>query len=198
MVAILLPMSTRIDTPLPAWSVRLVDELEASDQRTKDLVGGFTQEQLNWQPQPTAWSVGQCLEHLCITNEAYLPAISSSLEGQRSAIVQEIMPGWFGRWFLRSYIEPSPQTKRAPAPKKIVPGSRVDLSVLDRFLRSNQAARELVRRASSYDVNRIRFRNPLIPVIRFTAGTGLQIVSGHERRHLLQAERVKQSADFPR
>ncbi|HVH86626.1 MAG TPA: hypothetical protein VM912_07865, partial [Terriglobales bacterium] len=96
------------------------------------------------------------------------------------------------------YIEPSPQSKYASAPKKITPGARVEPSVLDRFLRSNQAARELVRHAGDYDVNHIRFRNPFIPVLRFTAGTGLQIVSRHQRRHLLQAECVKRSLDFPR
>jgi hypothetical protein len=41
------------------------------------------------------------------------------------------------------------------------------------------------------------FRNPFVPVIRFTVGTGLEILSKHERRHLLQAERVRESAGFP-
>ena len=47
------------------------------------------------------------------------------------------------------------------------------------------------------NVNRIRFWNPFIPGIRFTVGTGLQIIVGHERRHLLQAERVLHSPSFP-
>ncbi|SRR5216684_6794161 len=191
-------MATQIGAVLPAWSNRLLAEFDAADQSARELITGLTPEQLNWQPAPGAWSVGQCLEHLCITNEAYLPAISGSLAGKPDSAVQEITPGWFGRWFIRSFIEPSPQTKRAKAPKKIVPGARVELSVLDRFLRGNQAARELVRHAGDYDVNRIRFRNPFIPVLRFTAGTGLQIVSRHQRRHLLQAERTKRSLDFPR
>jgi len=45
------------------------------------------------------------------------------------------------------------------------------------------------QRASGYDVNRIRFKNPFI---RFT------IVSKHQDRHLLQAEHVKQAVDFPK
>ncbi len=196
-------MAPQIGAALPAWSIRLIAEIDAADQSAKKLVDGLSPEQLNWQPVPGAWSVGQCLEHLCITNEAYLPAISASLAaksvtGKSVSAVQEITPGWFARWFIRSFVEPSPQTKRASAPKKIVPAARVEASVLDRFLRSNQAARELVRRAGDYDVNRIRFRNPFFPILRFTSGTGLQIVSGHERRHLLQAERVKQSLAFPR
>jgi hypothetical protein len=172
-------------------------ELDAADETAKELVTGLTPEQLNWQPGLNAWSVGQCLEHLCRMNEVYLPAISSSLIGKPSSAVPDITPGWFGRWFIRSYVEPSPDTKRAPAPKMIVPSAQVESSVLDRFLRSNEDVRELVRHASNCDVNCIRFRNPFIPIIRFTVGTGLEVVSKHERRHLLQAGRVKGSLGFP-
>src|SRR5437660_3944729 len=191
------PIGAQTTIALPAWSTRMISELEAADQYAKELVSPLTVEQLNWQTGRGAWSVGQCLEHLCIATEVYLPAISAALAGQSIASVPEITPGWFARWFIRSYLEPSPQSKRAPAPKKIVPGPRVEPSVLDRFLSSNQATRELIRSAAAHNVNRIRFKNPLIPGIRFTVGTGLQIICSHERRHLLQADRVKQSLNFP-
>jgi hypothetical protein len=75
-------MAPPIVTVLPAWSVRLLAELDAADERANELVIGINPEQLDWQPAPGAWSVGQCLEHLCIANEVYLPAISASLAGK--------------------------------------------------------------------------------------------------------------------
>jgi hypothetical protein len=191
-------MGAQATITLPDWSTRLINELDAADQHAKELASPLTVEQLNWQSVGGAWSVGQCLEHLCITNELYLPAISAALAVKSTASVQEITPGWFARWFIRSYIEPSPRSKSARAPKKIAPGPRVKLSVLDRFLSSNQAVREVIRRAGAHNVNRIRFKNPFIPGIRFTVGTGFEIICSHERRHLLQAERVRGSLDFPR
>jgi hypothetical protein len=191
-------MATAQDTRATGWSMRLAFELSGNDQTAQRLVDGLTEEQLNWAPGPGRWSVGQCLEHLCITNEAYLPAISAALQGKPDAPVEEIKPGWFGGWFIRKFIEPSPNSKPAPAPSKIKPTSRVGLSVIDRFLAGNKACRELIVSARSKDVNRIRFWNPLFPGIRFTSGTGLQIIASHERRHLLQAERVRDSAGFPR
>jgi hypothetical protein len=86
---------------------------------------------------------------------------------------------------------------RARAPRKIAPARQIDPSVLDLLLRSNDAARDLVRRAGAYDINRVRFPNPLAPLVRFTVGTGFEIVWRHQRRHLLQAERIKQTAAFP-
>jgi hypothetical protein len=55
----------------------------------------------------------------------------------------------------------------------------------------------LVNRAAPYNVNRIRFKNPFIAGLRFSVATGLQVLAAHERRHLLQAERIRASSDFP-
>jgi hypothetical protein len=174
-----------------------VSELQAADARASALAKTLTSMQLNWKPRPDVWSIGQCLEHLCVANEVYLPPISDALQGRDPAPVQEIRPGWLGRWFIRNYIEPSSETKRARAPKKIAPGTRIESSILERFLRSNEAARDVVRGAALYDVNRIRFKNPFIPALRFSVGTGLEVLAAHERRHLLQAARVRESSDFP-
>ena len=178
------------------WSTRLIEELHASDRRALDLARGLTAAQINWRPSEGAWSVGQCLHHLLVSNNVYLPPIEAALRGQAPSPVQDITPGWFGRYFIRTYIQASSRGRRR-APGKIAPAQQVDLSVVDQFVGSNDVARDLVRRASAYDVNRIRFRNPFVPLIRFTIGTGFEIVSHHQRRHLLQADRVRQAAGFP-
>ncbi len=185
-------------TAAPAWASRLLQEIDDADVRATRLASGLTTAQLNWKPSPQEWSVGQCLDHLCVANDVYLASIARSFEGHAPAAVSDITPGWFGRWFIRAYIEPSEVTKRGRAPRKIVPASSVDPSILDRFLATNQALRDHVRRASGYDVNRIRFKNPFVTGIRFTVGTGFEILVRHQRRHLLQAERVVARPDFPR
>ena len=175
----------------PPWSVRVIAELSSADTRAVAVASGLTAQELNWKSHPGEWSIGQCIDHLLVSNTVYCPAILKALEGQPHGRVDEVVPGWFGRWFIENYIESSVRTKPHRAPKKITPVSQVDPSVLDRFLESNQGARELVQRAATYDVNRIRFRNPFVPLIHFTVGTGFEILSKHQRRHLLQAERMR-------
>jgi len=189
-------MPAASDNALPAWAARAIDELHASDRQATAVALGLDAEQLNQSPAPGSWSVGQCLEHLYIANEVYLPPMTRALQGQSPSAVEQVTPGWFGRYFIRTYIDPTTQKARAKAPGKIRPAQRVDADILARFLRSNDAARDLVRRASAFDVNRIRFKNPFVGGIRFTVGTGIEIIWRHQRRHLLQAERARAGIDL--
>jgi hypothetical protein len=185
---------------LPPWGSRLIAEFNARDKLATSLAQGLSPHQLNWQPQAGSWSIGQCLEHLSIGNEMYCRAISDALTQRATGAVEEIRPKLFGRMFLRNYIEPSAKTRRVTAPKVVRPTatSKIDLSILDRFIRTSDEARELVERARNHDVNRIRFKNPFVPIMNFTVGAAFEIVSKHDLRHLLQAERVRKSPEFPR
>ena len=86
----------------PTWAARLLRQIDEADARAARLASGFTTTQLNWKPSPGEWSVGQCLDHLCVANDVYLASIARSFEGRPRAVVSEISPGWFGRWFIRS------------------------------------------------------------------------------------------------
>jgi hypothetical protein len=68
---------------------------------------------------------------------------------------------------------------------------------LQRFLRSQGDVRAVIHEGAGLDLNRIRFHNPFIGLLRFTVGAGFLIVAAHDRRHLWQAEQVRQSAGFP-
>src|SRR6201989_1207492 len=105
----------------PRWVLRLTSDLDAADARAIALTNGLSAAQLHCRPRPDAWSIGQCLEHLCLSNEVYIEPIIESLPAQPTGPVDEITPGWFGRWFIRKYIEPTTQKSRARAPRKAAP-----------------------------------------------------------------------------
>lgn len=182
---------------LPPWCTRLLAELQDADRRAQALCASLTPQQLGWNPRPGGWSIGQCLEHLRISGAEYLPVIKEALAIAPAGFADEIRPGWFGRLFIDKFIDPETAKGRAKAPGKIRPGPTVPPDVLERFLAGNRELRAMVQGAARIDVNRVRFRNPFVGPIRFTVGTGFEILSRHERRHLGQAERVTQSAGFP-
>ena len=187
-----------IGLAVPEWFTRLATDLDAADARATALVSGLAPVQLNWKPDARSWSVGQCLEHLCLSNEVYVVPLREALVNAPRGAADEITPGWFARWFIRAYIEPATQKKRGRAPGKASPvASRLDHSIAERFIASNDAIRAVMARSREIDVNKVRFKNPYVPLIRFTIGTGLLIVARHNHRHLAQAERVTQLSQFP-
>jgi len=45
-------MDAKTTIALPAWSIRVISELDAADQRAEELVSPLTVEQLNWKAAP--------------------------------------------------------------------------------------------------------------------------------------------------
>ena len=66
------------------------------------------------------------------------------------------------------------------------------------FIAAHDEARSLVQEAREMDLNRIRFKNPFVGLLRFTVGTGLLIIGAHDRRHLWQARQVSKALEAER
>jgi DinB superfamily len=183
----------------------ILQQLENSEQAAAELVAGMSGAQVNWQPKGVAsWSVWQCLDHLARTNRVYCQSILAAVaRSSRSGKLNEaptgrITPGWFGRWFIAK-MGPAAGTKYK-APSKVTPevGGKGDAqAVLRDFVESHAEARRILESWERLDFNRVRFKNPFIPGLRFTVGTGLMIINAHDRRHLWQAERVKEAEGYP-
>ncbi len=186
---------------IPAEISTLLRDLERIDEQAKRLVAGLSDAQCVWQPEGgRAWSIAQCLDHLTKGNTEYSNAMTAALAAaeERGAPprVGPIEPRWFERWFIAT-LEPPPR-RRLEAPSKIIPALVASKGeVLDAFLRSQAEVRSLLARAAPLDLNRIRFRNPFLSMIRVRLGAGFLILAAHGRRHLLQAERVTEAAGFP-
>lgn len=184
----------------------LVAELDQAEREVEELVGGLTDEQLNWQPPASdrggrGWSVAQAIEHLSITNDLYITAVVMALWEARArggrARRGPIRLPWFGRWFV-GQLEPTSKRKLKAVGKTLPPPNASRLEVLSHFRAAQANVRGHLRQNADLDLNAIRFRNPLVPLLRFTCGTAFHILNAHNRRHLAQARRVLESSCFPR
>jgi len=173
----------------------ILNQLKNSEEAAGTLIAGLSDAQLNWQPNDgRSWSIWQCLDHLARTNRVYGQAMLEAIAhpGPYTKATKAITPGWFGRWFI-TRMEPSAQT-RYNTVKKVMPGPAGNgQAVMREFADSHAEARHVVASWEQADLN----QNPFVPLLRFTVVTGLMIINAHDRRHLSQAERVKQSAGYP-
>lgn len=174
-------------------------QLRAIREDAESLVKGVTKEQFNWQPDPSRWSIAQCLQHL-VTYADELIAV------QRNAIEQARIRDWrsdgpyrHGRLFrfVAEGMEPPPKrryrTSKAFWPK----GDYEPGQMLTEFLLRQDRFSDVIRRAHGLDLGRIRFSVPGIPVVRASLGQSFTYALAHERRHLWQARQVKAEASFP-
>ena len=94
--------------PLPTSAVpadlqELIDEFLAVEGDAERLVEPLDDEQFNWSPAPGAWSIGQCIDHLNVTNQKYLDALSAAVERAQAEGLTRTGPiasSWIGRRFI--------------------------------------------------------------------------------------------------
>ena len=153
-----------------------------------------------WRSTEGSWSVAECVDHVARSISHYLvPIRQAVVKGGPPAPDEDyvLVPGgWFSTAFLKRI---GPQvTMKFKAPRKIQPLSVKPGEVLGELQRGHAEAAKLLAESAGINLNRIRFRNPFIPVLRFTVATGFLILAAHGRRHLLQAQRVTETHGFPK
>jgi hypothetical protein len=45
--------------------------------------GGLSARQVNWKATEAEWSIGQCFDHLAVSNRAYFPIFEASSQGRK-------------------------------------------------------------------------------------------------------------------
>jgi len=167
-----------------------------------EVAAALTEGQLWWRPEPDRWSIGECLDHLVLTGEAYLEALDHAIADGRSRGLVSDEPhraGAVGRW-LAALLEPPPRFG-VPAPGRIRPRrpgpGHPDGSPLPRFQAPRGRLGERLEAAEGLDLRRIRVTSPFFRWLRFDLGSAFRIVAAHERRHLWQARRVREHERFP-
>ncbi|MDX1530678.1 MAG: DinB family protein [Rhodothermales bacterium] len=155
--------------------------------------------QVTWHPEPGAWSVADCFEHLRKVGKAYYPRISEALTRTRPAEDAAFRPSLVARSFF--YFSGPEVRFKLRAPKAIRPKAEVDhagATALDRFLQQQDELLRLIREADGTDLNTGTFASPLAGIVKFTVGEGLTAMVVHQQRHLGQAQRLTEREDFPR
>jgi len=187
-------------TSLPPDLQQILDDVDQADRTAERIAGSSSDEQFYWRPRNGAsWSIAGCLDHLAIINAFYAKAIRTGIEhakAQHWTRQGPLTPGYFGALFINS-LEP-PVKRRLRAPRGMQPVlAKGRTEILAGYRAAHDAVRHLIVDAADIDVNRARYRNPFLKVVHFRVSTGLRVIAAHDRRHLWQAEQVRQTAGYP-
>jgi hypothetical protein len=173
---------------------RFSSDLNQIRTRARELVAGLTPEQLARRPDPAKWSIVECLAHLNLTAGAVQPKISAAIEkGKRENVKGRgpFSPGALGRLLI--WIAEPPPKFRLRAPKNVDPSVEHDdpVQVVADFLDYQDGWERLAREAEGLDQNKLKIATPFRGLPRLRLAAPIPWMMAHQRRHLLQAEKVK-------
>lgn len=172
---------------------RPLDDLAQNETRAQSFAKTLSWEQLNQRPAARRWSILQCIEHLNITNRGIAAVVEQTLRGQPANYSpgERLRPTLLWRFFI-GIVEP-PVRLRAFAPQVLQPNSSLDPHLtLQAFQQGHAHLNELAALCDGLDLNRVKFRHPIIP-LKISLGTSFLLIAAHERRHLWQADQVVSS-----
>ena len=177
----------------------LLEELLAVKCEAREVFGGLTAAQLNWKPSAEQWSVGQCFDHLIVTNSCFFPDMERVAAGTyRSSLWGRVSPlsGFFGRLVLKA-LDPE-KGRRTKAPRVFEPTqSAVAPDVIERFAAHQDDLAAHMRATSDADLRGLKVTSPVTAVATYSLLDAYRIVVAHERKHFEQARRVTQTEGFP-
>ena len=177
---------------------KLLDENTANIEKAKSLTAGLSAAQMNWRPQPGKWSIAQNLAHLNFGYQ-YFDTLASSIAAARAKGIIGNGPfryGWLSSWIMKSQ-EPPPKRKFKSA-KRYAPSPDVDAAkALADYLRNTARLTELIQKADGLDLARAKTPFGDLKWFKMPLGAFLTHIITHERRHLWQAEQVRNDPNFP-
>jgi len=177
----------------------LISELDGIAADAQKTFGSLSADQINWRPAAEGWSVGQCFEHLIKTNELFYDELEKIGAGARRNSFWE---NWspltgFGGKFLINSLKKDERKFKAPT-RKIVPPSEIDGQIIEKFAAHQSELIEKIKKCEAADWRKTVVTSPFVKVMTYSLADGFTVVVEHEKRHFRQAERVTQSADFPK
>ncbi|MEO8664975.1 MAG: DinB family protein [Ignavibacteria bacterium] len=177
----------------------VIKGLEKIKSDSINTFGSLDGEQLNWKPSPGKWSIGQCFDHLMVSNKTYFPELTSVINGEEIKNFWKKVPllsGFSGTFLLKSLVS---RNRKFKAPDIFEPSSgTISTEIINDFSVHQDTLLDLIRQSDKFDHEEIIITSPVAKFITYSLTDTFSILSAHEQRHYEQAERVLKSEAFPK
>ncbi len=192
--------SDAIDCPMHIELTSILDQFETVQARVHKLVDNLSETRWAERADAARWSVAECVAHLNLTGRAYLPLLREALE--EASRLDEPPPARYRRdllgWMLSLAMGPVPRIGRfrlgavRTIPDFAPAGGLPRAQLVAEFDRIQREQAGLVREADGRPINRVWVTSPFDQRLRYNLYSTFVILPKHQRRHVVQAERVWQ------
>ncbi|MEO5947487.1 MAG: DinB family protein [Chitinophagaceae bacterium] len=183
----------------PDFIHQLLQKGMEAKEKTITEIFLLSSEQLNWKPYDTSWSIAQCLKHLIIADGLRLHNIEKKIKQDFRTVGWEKFNPLKKFWGSVLVLQTQEKVRhKIIAPRLFQPPEnerRED--ILTGF---NKHFDEIVLKLNSCldaDLDKVYVISPISGLVSYSLRNAITIIIGHERRHINQAIRIKESKDFP-
>ena len=165
----------------------------------KRVFGRLSAAQLNWRPGEGEWSIGQCFDHLIVSNRPFVPIFEDILAGRRRARVWErvpLLPRLFGRVLIDT-LRPDSGRRVKARPAFYPSSSDIAPTIVAAFLEQQERLMRLMDASRGLHLDRIIITSPVVGFVTYSLMDACRIIVVHEQNHFVQAQRVTESPGFP-
>lgn len=172
----------------------LVEEMISILTRSENAVKQFKKlsiEQLNHRKSPDSWSILECIEHLNLYADFYIPEIQQRIKAYHQTNNNTFKPGWLGNYFANMMKSKAGKIKKMKSPKDKNPiNSQLTMSTLDKFIAQQVELKQLLFKSQHLDLTKIKTSISLSTFIKLRLGDTFRFLIYHVERHIQQAERL--------
>ncbi|WP_044200713.1 DinB family protein [Flammeovirga sp. OC4] len=147
---------------------------------------------LQFRRHENAWNVLECLYHLNLYGEFYIPHFQRLLKAAKQKEKEDYKSGWLGNYFAKSMKPKEQKVKnKMPSPKEKNPlGLPLDRDVINHRLQQISDLLLIIEQAKNKDLERERCPITISKWITLQLGDTLHFIINHEERHLLQIKKI--------
>lgn len=171
----------------------LIDDLITRTQANASAVSDFeklTEKELNWKGTNDSWSILECIEHLNLYGDFYIPEINHRIQqAGKSNDQKDFRSGLLGNYFAKSML-PENGKKTKTFKDKDPAGSQLTREVLERFLEQQQELLNLLKQAREVDLSKVKVALSISRFLKLRLGDAFRVVIYHNQRHIVQARKV--------
>ena len=178
-------------------SQQLLSELIAQTEKATATVRAYrdlSSEQLNFKPGPESWSILECLEHLNLYGDFYLPEMERRILAAKPVSNPGIFrSGLIGNYFA-NLMKPGKKMIKMQSTKDKNPvhaQSTLSAATIDRFLKQQDHLLRLLQLAKKVDLTRTKTAISISKMIKLRLGDTFRFYVYHIERHVAQAEKLK-------
>ncbi|MDO5968849.1 DinB family protein [Flavivirga aquimarina] len=144
-------------------------------------------DELNWKANKDTWSALECIEHLNLYSDYYLPEIEQRIIKSTFKPEYYFKSGALGNYFAKSMMPKEKLNKMKTFKDKNPNGSKLDKTTLERFLIQQEKMLELLDKARNVSLNKTKTSISITKLIKLKLGDTFRVVIYHNERHMVQA-----------